>query len=72
MWPDDPSGGSISIDGKNMSDKKILQNKLDMSYKIYLFDDTIYENIIFGEDSEKVNVQKVNKVIEDSFENLYK
>ena len=33
----------------------------------YLFDDTIYENIIFGEDSEKVNVQKVNKVIEDSF-----
>ena len=65
----DPSGGSISIDGKNINKiRKSWQKQIGyVPQNFYLFDDTIYENIIFGEDSEKVNVQKVNKVIEDSF-----
>ena len=65
----DPSKGSISIDGKNINKiRRSWQKQIGyVPQNFYLFDDTIYENIIFGEDAEKVNVQKVNKVIEDSF-----
>ncbi len=65
----DPSKGSISIDGKNISKiRRSWQKQIGyVPQNFYLFDDTIYENIIFGEDSEKVNVQKVNEVIKDSF-----
>ena len=56
-----PTIGSIKIDNLNLSDcKKAWQNKIGyVPQNIYLFDDTIINNIAFGIPKEKINLGRV-------------
>jgi len=56
--------GEILVDGRNIRDNRVAWQK-NFSYvpqNIYLLDDTIKNNIVFG--SEKIDLYKINRILE--------
>ena len=61
----EPQDGSLEIDGKVIDKKNIRSWQRSIGYvpqNIFLFDDTVEANIAFGEDSIKIDKNKVEKV----------
>lgn len=58
----EPSGGEIFLDGKKISDMKVLRHRIGyVPQMVNLFDDTIARNIAFGE--EEIDKEKLEKSI---------
>ena len=61
----EPNSGTIKVDNLPL---KNIQNSWQekISYvpqNFYIFDDTILENIVFSEEKTKVNLDKINKIL---------
>ena len=68
-----PKNGTLNIDGKNLYDKNFEENLLwwrknisHIPQKIFLKDATIYENIAFGIEENKLNETRAKKAAEIS------
>jgi len=61
----DPTKGNIYVDDKNLNDfKKSWQKQIGyIPQDIYLLDDTIRNNIVFGIDEKNVHENSINEVI---------
>jgi len=61
----DPTKGNIYVDDKNLNDfKKSWQKQIGyIPQDIYLLDDTIRNNIVFGIDEKNVDENSINEVI---------
>lgn len=66
------NSGEILIDGKNINTNfRAWQNLIGyVPQSIYMSDDSIKNNIAFGEESENINLEKLYKVVNDSKLNL--
>ena len=62
-----PTSGEIFIDGnKDFQLKQSWRNKVGyVSQSIYLTDDTIKNNIAFGEFEDKIDIPRINQLIKD-------
>ena len=60
-----PTSGTYKINGKarKFSDGEILPNLSYVPQNVYLFDDTILNNIIMPENKDKININKLNKIV---------
>ena len=69
-----PTSGKFLVDNKEINSEKMLiswQKKIGyVSQNIFLFNDTILNNIIFGIELQKINLIEVNKIL--NFINLKK
>jgi len=67
-----PNTGEILIDGKNINTNfRAWQNLIGyVPQSFYMSDDSIKNNIAFGEESENINLEKLYKVVNDSKLNL--
>jgi len=63
-----PDKGQISVDGIDIRENiNSWQNKIGyVSQTVFLLDGTIKENVAFGEDIEKINLNKIAKALEES------
>ena len=68
-----PNNGNLYIDGKNLYDNNFEENLLwwrknisHIPQRIFLKDATIYENIAFGIEENKLNETRVKKAAEIS------
>ncbi len=76
----EPTGGKISVDGKNLTNLKYLiswrKSISHVPQNIFLLDASFYENIAFGEDKEKIDYVRAEKaakcVLLDDFINSRK
>jgi len=63
-----PTSGKILVDNQEIHTKKMLiawQKKIGhVSQNIFLFNDTILSNIVFGLESKNINLQEVYKIID--------
>jgi len=61
-----PDSGSIFVDGISIKDKQIRSWQNHIGYvpqSIFLLDGTIAENIAFGVDTEKIDMEKIEQVV---------
>ena len=61
----EPSDGNIIIDEKNLNSIRDSWQK-NISYipqNFYILDDSIIENIVFSEDKEKINFDRINRIL---------
>ena len=61
-----PNTGEINIDGVNLNQKNIQYWQSLIGYvpqNIFLTDDTIVNNIAFGEDEKEINLKKIDEVL---------
>ena len=73
----EPTGGRITVDGKNLSDhRNLISWRKSISHvpqNIYLLDASFYENIAFGENKRNIDYGRVRKaakcVLLDNFIN---
>ena len=67
-----PTNGSILVDGKEIDTiKENWQNSIGyVPQNIYLLDDTIKNNIAYGSNENKIDLQRINQAIQ--FSNLDK
>tara|TARA_B110001450_G_C17652022_1_gene493722 strand:- start:450 stop:2177 length:1728 start_codon:yes stop_codon:yes gene_type:complete len=60
-----PENGKVLIDNENLENiKNSWQNEIGyIPQNFYILDDTILENIVFGEENKYINHDKINKII---------
>ena len=64
-----PTDGEIAIDGKILDAKEKIFNLFSyVPQKTYILDNTIYENIILGEEDKSINI---NQILKDCLLNEY-
>ena len=64
-----PKEGEINVDGYNLNDQNASDWHKNIGYvgqNIFLFDDTIRNNVIFGNNNNNIDQEKFNKAIEFS------
>ena len=64
-----PKEGEINVDGYNLNDQNTSDWHKNIGYvgqNIFLFDDTIRNNVIFGNNNNNIDQEKFNKAIEFS------
>ena len=68
-----PTSGNIEIDGKNLDNSKKIFNLFSyVPQKLYILDDTIYNNIILGEKNKLLDINQILKdcLLDEYIENL--
>ncbi len=68
-----PSSGNMEIDGKQLDNGRKIFNLFSyVPQKLYILDDTIYNNIILGEENRSVDINQILKdcLLDEYIENL--